>query len=42
MFRYVASFLGQPVEDAEIWIVNLIRITGIEAKIHSENGLITI
>ena len=38
----VAQFLGRSVEEAEVWIVNLIRIANIEAKIDSEKGQIHI
>eukprot|EP01016_Furgasonia_blochmanni_P036700 TRINITY_DN421_c0_g1_i16.p1 TRINITY_DN421_c0_g1~~TRINITY_DN421_c0_g1_i16.p1 ORF type:complete len:131 (+),score=37.90 TRINITY_DN421_c0_g1_i16:65-457(+) len=38
----VATYLEVSREDAEVWIVNLIRNANIEAKIDSERGLIVI
>ena len=38
----VADFLEKNVEEAEIWIVNLVRNANIEAKIDSEKGVIVI
>ena len=40
--RHVANSLEFSEEDAEIWIVNLIRNANIEAKIDSEKGTIDI
>jgi hypothetical protein len=36
--KLVSSFLNRSIEEAEVWIVNLIRIANIEAKIDSEKG----
>jgi acetolactate synthase regulatory subunit len=38
----VATYLEVSREDAEVWIVNLIRNANIEAKIDSERGVIVI
>ncbi len=36
----IAEFLQSNEEDAEIWIVDVIRQSKIEAKIDSEKGVI--
>ena len=36
IFSMVAKFLGTEKEEAEIWIVNLIRSLNIQAKIDNE------
>jgi len=36
--RVVAQFLEIDQEEAEVWIVNLIRGANIDAKIDLENG----
>ena len=38
----VSSFLNCSIEDAELWIVNFIRTSSVEAKIDSEGGIISI
>lgn len=38
----VSSFLGVSIEEAEIWIVNVIRTANIDAKIDSEKEIIFI
>lgn len=38
----VSSYLEIPKEEAEIWIVNLIRNANIEAKIDSEKDIVVI
>lgn len=38
----VADFLETNLEEAEVWIVNLVRNANIEAKIDSEKGVIVI
>lgn len=38
IIRNVAEFLGSSKEEAEIWIVSLIRNVNIEAKIDSDKG----
>lgn len=38
----VSSFLGCEAAKAEQWIVNFIRLQGIEAKIDEESGVINI
>jgi len=38
----VAKYLECNIEDAELWIVNLVRSENIEAKIDSEKGVVVI
>lgn len=38
----VSEYLEIPKEEAEIWIVNLIRNANIEAKIDSEKDIVVI
>lgn len=38
----VSSFLNCSASEAETWIVNFIRVSNIEAKIDSENGIVNI
>lgn len=38
----VSSYLEIPKEEAEIWIVNLIRNANIDAKIDSEKDIVVI
>lgn len=38
----VSSFLNCDATAAESWIVNFIRLSNIEAKIDSENGIVSI
>jgi len=40
--RMVSSFLNCSAAEAETWIVNFIRLSNIEAKIDSENGIVNI
>ncbi|EGR30058.1 hypothetical protein IMG5_143300 [Ichthyophthirius multifiliis] len=40
--KMVSSFLNCSIEDAEMWIVNFIRNSSIQAKIDSETGVVKI
>ncbi|EDK31260.1 eukaryotic translation initiation factor 3 subunit E (macronuclear) [Tetrahymena thermophila SB210] len=40
--KMVSSFLNCSASDAETWIVNFIRVSNIDAKIDSENGIVHI
>eukprot|EP00331_Platyophrya_macrostoma_P032868 CAMPEP_0176439124 /NCGR_PEP_ID=MMETSP0127-20121128/19744_1 /TAXON_ID=938130 /ORGANISM="Platyophrya macrostoma, Strain WH" /LENGTH=447 /DNA_ID=CAMNT_0017823309 /DNA_START=22 /DNA_END=1365 /DNA_ORIENTATION=+ len=40
--KFVAEFLEVPLEEAEVWIVNLIRVLNMEAKLDLEKGSLTL